>query len=1136
MHRFIARRPGVVLAVGAAVTLLALVPASRLRLDSDLASLLPEGSPAAAGYRLFLDRFGGFEKLFVMVLADGEGGAGGEGEETLIDAVELLAEELRRHPEVARARSGIAPEEEEFFRRHVLRRAPLLLGEGWREAVAERLEPAAIRRRVARIRGTVARPGGGFEAAFLVDDPLGLGEELPGLEAVSTALPIDPLSSTFLTPEGDAALVVVTPASSELDPEAGRRLLAALDAAYAAVRAEVDAPLRFEAVGGPLYAAHDEALLRRDLQWTVTGSLLGCTVLLLLAFRGLRVPVASLLSLAAALLATGGFLGAAVGKLSAPSVGFAAVLVGLGIDYGIHGGARYRERRLAGEPPPAALAATFRRAGPAILTSAVTTAVAFGTLSLAHFRPLRELGTAVAAGILAVLAATATVGAAVLVGGGSRSTDDDAGDGEDGRPGGLWRLLGAAAEVTVDGAVRRPGWTLGAAALLSLLAVGGVARLRIDADLGALRPVDHPVVAAEEILAERFGVGLDTATVVVRGDDRSQLLERTAEVTGTLRRSTPGVQVTSPADWLAPPERTASRLRQIAGMPLGRAADDLERELRAANLSPRAFAPGLEALRAMAAGRDPAPPEPESWPAGVAELVRTGGDRTSEDGAWAAVRVRLPGAAWPDGPPAELLAEIEAAAPGSAVASAVALGADMKRLASGDLERLGAAALGLVGLVVLFSFRGRVGSALLALLPVLLGSLWTLGLWGALGRPLDLLSLTVLPILLGIGIDDGLHALHGAAADPDGVAGSVRRAGRAMTLTTLTTAVGFGSLLLSHVPGLRHGGVLVALGVLACLVATLGVLPAVGELRRRQGGRGAGGGKRGWFVVDGLFWWRLHRLAVRAVPPPLIAPAVFACTVVAHGLLHRQRRVLAANLEPVLGAAGFLERQRRAFRTFHHFAWCLTERFETYGTRRRILPAFQGLEHWESVASSGRGFVLLTAHLGHWETGSMMPSGLQGRRIHVVREQEIDPAVQERLRKMIAEHGGERYEMHSAHRPDLGPKLLMALRRGEIVALQGDRPAAEGRAVTAPLFGRPFRLPAGPAALLRATGAPILPVFVYREARLRSRVVFHPPILPPRSRDRDVDLAEIHHRIATEIEKAVRRAPHQWFGFRRVWS
>ncbi|HEV7499416.1 MAG TPA: hypothetical protein VGQ33_05395, partial [Vicinamibacteria bacterium] len=99
-----------------------------------------------------------------------------------------------------------------------------------------------------------------------------------------------------------------------------------------------------------------------------------------------------------------------------------------------------------------------------------------------------------------------------------------------------------------------------------------------------------------------------------------------------------------------------------------------------------------------------------------------------------------------------------------------------------------------------------------------------------------------------------------------------------------------------------------------------------------------------------------------------------------------------------------------------------------------------------------------------------------------------------------------------------------------------DRPRVNGRTHTAQIFGRPLRLPMGPQALARATGAALVPVFSFREAPYCYRVVVRPPILVGRTRDRDADVSEAVQRLAGDIEWAIRRAPHQWFCLRRLWS
>ena len=234
-------------------------------------------------------------------------------------------------------------------------------------------------------------------------------------------------------------------------------------------------------------------------------------------------------------------------------------------------------------------------------------------------------------------------------------------------------------------------------------------------------------------------------------------------------------------------------------------------------------------LDAAARGEAPPPIPRRAWPDWIRDQVAPAAD----GGVAVALRLETPLGSWPDGPPPAVLAAVEAAAPGAAVASVPRLGAELRRVVLDDFSRLAGWAAAAVLAVVLLTFRGRPRPTLLALLPVTLGCVWTLGLAGLAGVALDPFTVVVAPLLVGIGIDDGLHALAGARVH-GGLAASLLENGRAMTLTTLTTCAGFGSLLASRVPSLRSGGLLIAGGTALCLLATLWLLPAVDAL---TGGR-----------------------------------------------------------------------------------------------------------------------------------------------------------------------------------------------------------------------------------------------------------------------------------------------------------
>jgi len=292
----------------------------------------------------------------------------------------------------------------------------------------------------------------------------------------------------------------------------------------------------------------------------------------------------------------------------------------------------------------------------------------------------------------------------------------------------------------------------------------------------------------------------------------------------------------------------------------------------------------------------------------------------------------------------------------------------------------------------------------------------------------------------------------------------------------------------------------------------------------------------GPFHVTGVFWFRLHRFGVRILPSGTLRFVVALFTTFFWLALRKIRAAVASNLVPVLGPCGWWERQRRIYRTFWKFAWCLSERYERLSTERAFTIGLEGEEIWRQLAGSPQGFVLVTAHLGNWEVGSMLPAARDGRRVHVVREAETDPRAQRFIEGLIRSRGGELYTTHFAEEPRLGVELLDALRQGEIVALQGDRPRAGGRTAETNLFGRPFPLPIGPAALARAAGVPLVPAFVFRERRLTYRCVIRPAIHVVRSADRGRDLQEALERFAAELAAAIRRDPHQWFCFRTLWK
>jgi predicted RND superfamily exporter protein len=130
-----------------------------------------------------------------------------------------------------------------------------------------------------------------------------------------------------------------------------------------------------------------------------------------------------------------------------------------------------------------------------------------------------------------------------------------------------------------------------------------------------------------------------------------------------------------------------------------------------------------------------------------------------------------------------------------------------------------------IALLVFFHFRSPLSLAL-ALVPVAVGFLWLGGLMGYLGVPLNPANIMTLPLVIGIGVTNGIHILNRFAEEqsPNILA---RSTGKAVLVSGLTAIAGFGSLILAQHRGIRSLGYVMSAGLATCMIAGLTILPAL---------------------------------------------------------------------------------------------------------------------------------------------------------------------------------------------------------------------------------------------------------------------------------------------------------------------
>lgn len=368
---------------------------SRLSFDVDIASLLPPDLPEAQGIRKLYDHFSREDELIaVLTAADAE---------IARNAAESLGNRLGEKTDLAAGVVWHLPfEENPELAADLL--AWLWLN-GSPEALAElesRISPEEIG---ATLEAALEDLASGFldESTLLRSyDPLGF-TDLPGGLRASAGIADD--DRLFASEDGKTRLIYLRAPKADF---AGYRETASW---ISEVRAEINAWREAESItsenveiaftGEPAFVAEISTAMERDMKTSAIATTLLIALLFWLWYRRLRPLLWLMLMLGLIFSGTFAVGGLVFGELTAMSIGFAAILLGLAVDYGV---VLFRERNEAPGDP----SALRRRIGPSILWAAATTATVFATLNLASLPGIAELGSLVAIGTV--------IGAGVMLG------------------------------------------------------------------------------------------------------------------------------------------------------------------------------------------------------------------------------------------------------------------------------------------------------------------------------------------------------------------------------------------------------------------------------------------------------------------------------------------------------------------------------------------------------------------------------------------------------------------------------------------------------------------------------------------------------------------------------------------------
>ena len=363
-----------------------------LQLDSEIFNVLPGKFSSVQGLKIYDRDFEQTRELTFALRCDVND----------VDKLEafapMFAERLRRQRWSVRVLSGSPMSAPDGIRDLQSIAVPLVLNlepNDFRETISV-LQPEKIRDRLHRLREQIeaGSPRPEFELSF---DPLGL--IAPALKPFAESTIIEqeqPLTS----PDRTMRVFLVVTNQQSISAFECQRLMREVNK-FRAIAAEGwnGGPLQVLVTGRSAFASEISLSMRYDVVATLLGSVLLVGTIFFVGFRRwlplLGMALCLLLSCLVAL-TLGQLL---FGRLSMISVGFCAILVGLGVDFAILTIGRYHQARSDGEPHRQAIATSIAKLGRAVFFGALTTAVGFLALVLSGSMAFSELGVLIAIGI-----------------------------------------------------------------------------------------------------------------------------------------------------------------------------------------------------------------------------------------------------------------------------------------------------------------------------------------------------------------------------------------------------------------------------------------------------------------------------------------------------------------------------------------------------------------------------------------------------------------------------------------------------------------------------------------------------------------------------------------------------------------
>jgi hypothetical protein len=664
-------------------------------------------------------------------------------------------------------------------------------------------------------------------------------------------------------------LVTARARTTELVPDAVGRMRELIQ------QTDMEVPgLNVGLTGQPVLDFDEMQQSQRDSAKASFVSLLLCSLIFIYSYRQTGRPLKAVACLVIGLGYTMGFTTLVIGHLNILTITFAPILIGLAIDFAIHFITRYEEETRNGRTPNEAMEKAMVFTGQGIVTGALTTAGAFLAMGLTDFKGIQEMGIISGGGLALCLIPMMTMLPVLLMRGKQNVIDHEVGKALEKRA----RIE----NVWLD----RPGLVIGLTVTLCIAAATQIRNVRFDYNLlhmqsKGLSSVEFEkklVLSGQSVLyaaimadslaqAHHFEEIVSNLPAVssVDGNDKGDAIfdtftsDQTAKLrmVGAIKDEVASLHFDPPDNRPVNLVALSTTLYSTMGY-LALAANEVPKDQAPLAQQLLSLHHTIRDFRVKLLSGEPTIPERlRGYQEALFDDIRetfnaikdqdTSGPLTPQN-LPPSLRNRFVGVTgqyrllvfprydiWNHDVQREFITQLRTALKDDAdrVTGTPVQLYEYTTLLKESYQKAALYALAAIALMVLVHFRSLV-CVVLSLLPVAIGSIWTLGLMGLCGIPFNPANIMTLPLVIGIGVTNGIHILN-RVAEEQKVTILSKSTGKAVLVSGLTALAGFGSLTLAGHQGIQSLGLVMAMGIATCMVAGLTFLPALLNVLGRLG-------------------------------------------------------------------------------------------------------------------------------------------------------------------------------------------------------------------------------------------------------------------------------------------------------------